>query len=135
MSILAAAQEFNKDVKGADYLTVVKPLKDFIIAHLGMPPDSNLRIGKYDDSIHKVAAHVSEAFFKEAQGTLDDPSGTGVEIIFFCDDAGSQFPSWTHPKTGNRKHGHPIDIGRVLRQKQENQIDALATGMRGVEMI
>lgn len=134
MSILAAAQELNRDVNGADYETVVRPLKDFIIAHLGMPPNSNLRIGKYDGSIHRAAAHISSEFFKEMQSTLDDPSGTGVEIIFFCDDAGSRFSSWKHPKTGDRKHGHPIDIGRVLRQKQESQIDALATGMRGVGM-
>ena len=108
----AVAQEINVNVCAvADHKLFA--LKIALTQKFDLAPGAVVRVSKYDGSIHHKLARKAN-YRSVLEKHLDNPDGSGVEILFYVEG----HPRWGPLTSENYPGvvvGHPVDIGRVER--------------------
>ena len=108
----AIAHEINADINAVEEHKLFA-IKAALKQMYSLPRDSVVLVSAYGGSIHHKLSE-STTYRPVLERRLDDPDGTGVEILFFVEGHESWGPLTSDRFPGVRI-GHPVDIGRVER--------------------
>lgn len=108
----AIAREINADINAVEDHKLLA-IKAALKQRYGLERDSVVLVSAYVDSIHQKLSG-STTYRPVLERRLDDPDGTGVEVLFFVEEHANWGPLTSKRFPGVRI-GHPVDIGRVER--------------------